>query len=92
MCGHYRYNFQLCFYLIRYVIQYQLIQGGERTPQSRDQNIEIEYKLGNIVSHRTGKIDFFNTLVVLVRKIVSAEYENNFVLVILHAKLFIINL
>ena len=56
--------------------------GGERTSQSRDQNIEIEYKLGNFVSLRTGKIDFFNTLVVPLRKIASAKYENNFVLVI----------
>ena len=39
-------------------------QGGECTSQSPDQNIEIEYKLGNFVSLRTGKIDFFNTLVV----------------------------
>ena len=35
-----------------------------------------------------GNIDFFNTLVVPLRKIASAKYENNFVLVILHDKLF----
>ena len=60
-------------------------QGGERTSQSRDQNIEIEYKLGNFVSLQTGKIDFFNTLVVPLRKIASAKYENNFVLVFFFA-------
>ena len=46
-----------------------LYQGGERTSQSRDQNIEIEYKLGNFVSLRTRKIDFFNTLVVPLHKL-----------------------
>ena len=24
MCGHYRYTFQLCHYMIRYVFQYQI--------------------------------------------------------------------
>ena len=57
-------------------------QGGERTSQSRDQNIETEYKFGNFASLRTGKIDFFNTLVLPLRNIASAKYENNFVLVI----------
>ena len=52
------------------------------------QNIEIEYNLGNFVSFRTGKIDFFNTLVVCLRRIASAKYENNFMLVFLHIKVF----
>ena len=58
------------------------MQGGERTSQSRDQIIETEYKLGNFVSLRTGKIEFFNTLIVPLRKIASAKYKNNFMLVI----------
>ena len=42
-----------------YVYGLLLCQGGERTSQSRDQNIEIEYKYGNFVSLpiATGKID-----------------------------------
>ena len=59
-----------------------MYQRGERTSPSRDQNIEIEFKLRNFVSLRTGKIDFFNTLVVPLRKIASAKYENNSMLVI----------
>ena len=35
-----------------------LFQGGERTSQSRDQNIEKGYTLRNFLSLRTGKIDF----------------------------------
>ena len=58
-----------------------VFQGGEPTSQSSDQNIEIEYRLGNFVSLRIGKIDFFNTSVVPLRKIASAKYENNFMLV-----------
>ena len=69
------------FQVHRKKLSLQYIQGGERTSQSRDQNIEIEYKLGEFVSLRTGKIDLFNTLVVPVRKIASAKYENNFMLV-----------
>ena len=42
----------------------------------------VEYKLGNFVSLRSGKINFFNTLVVPVNKITSAKYENTFMLVI----------
>ena len=33
-------------------------QGGERTSQSRDQNIEKGYTLRNFLPLRTGKIDF----------------------------------
>ena len=57
-------------------------QGGERTSQSRDQNIEKGYTLRNFLSLRTGKIDFFNTSVVPLRKIASAECESNFKLFI----------
>ena len=45
-------------------------------------NIEIEYKFRNCVKLRTGKIDFFNILVVPLRSIASAKYKNNFMLVI----------
>ena len=69
-------------------IDSDICQGGERTSQSRDQNIEIEYKLGNFVSLRTGKNVFFKLLVVPLRTIASAKYGNNFMLFILHAKLF----
>ena len=76
------YKFHKTCVLCLYKAQIAGERGGERTSQSRDQNIEIEYKLGNFVSLRTGKIDFFNTLVVPLRKISSAKYENNFMLVI----------
>ena len=36
-----------------------LIQGGERTSQSRDQNIEKGYTLRNFLLLRTGKVDLF---------------------------------
>ena len=64
-------------------IPFQFIQGGERTSQSRDQNIEKGYTLRNFLSLRTGKIDFFNTSVVPFRKIASAKCETNFKLVII---------
>ena len=55
-----------------------LTQGGERTSQSRDQNIEIGYTLRNFLSLRTRKINFFNTSVVPFRKIASAKCETDF--------------
>ena len=58
------------------------IQGGEGTSQPHDLNIEIKYKFGNFVSLPAGKIDFFNTLVVPLRKIATAKYANNFNLLI----------
>ena len=73
-------------YIFPFFAKYHLfhlkIHGRERTSQSRDQNIEIEYNLGNFVSLRTGKIDVFNALVVRLRRIASAKYENNYMLVI----------
>ena len=56
--------------------------------QSRDQNIEKEYKLGNFVSLRTGKIDFFNTLVVPVGKLHLLSMKTTSCLLFLHDKLF----
>ena len=51
--------------------------------QSRDQNIEKGYTFRNFLSLGTGKIDFFNTSVVPLRKIASAKCETNFNLVII---------
>ena len=68
---------------IHVILSWTQIQGGERTSQSRDQNIEKGYTLRNFLSLRTGKINFFNTSVVPFRKIASAKCETNFKLVII---------
>ena len=47
-----------CSNISHSIFKFESLQGGERTSQSRDQNIEKGYTLRNFLSLRTGKIDF----------------------------------